>query len=226
VTTRARVVADSALVGEGLRGIIGGGATLQVVEPGRRCPQAGYRGCPSGVLVLAVSGWDHALALLEQAVRRERGPVLVLLPEAEVERVGQLLVRGATGVLGLAQAPSCLSWAVPAVASGAPVLPPELGPRFVDTYLRPVRARVRASAARDRLARLSPREMDVLRQVARGRTNPDVAENLSLSVHTVKDHLRSISRKTSEGSRVGLARLAWEAELQGARAEGAGAGRR
>ncbi|MFI2000104.1 DNA-binding response regulator [Streptomyces sp. NPDC020330] len=213
MTIRAHVVADHNLIGEGLRSIIGAGATLHVVEPGGNLRRTKFaRLLPPDVVVLSVSDWNHVSALLGQATRIGAS-ILVLLPEVELERTGQLLAIGASGVLKLSQATECLPWAVPAASRGALVLPPELSAPFLDTYLRPAHACVRESAARDRLALLSPRELDVLRQVALGRTNPDAARNLSLSVHTVKDHLRSIGRKFSESTRVGMARTAWEAGL-------------
>ncbi|WP_168356889.1 response regulator transcription factor [Streptomyces rhizosphaericola] len=212
MTIRAHVVADHELIGEGLRSIIGSGTALHVVEPRRgirRMPLA--RVLPPDVVILSVSDWNDTSALLEQAIK-SGGSVLVLLHEVELEQAGQLLASGATGVLKLSQAADCLHWAVPAASRGALVLPPEFSSRFLDTYLKPVHACMRKNAARDRLALLSPRELDVLRQVALGRTNPDVAKDLSLSVHTVKDHLRNISRKFSESTRVGMARIAWEAD--------------
>lgn len=52
-----------------------------------------------------------------------------------------------------------------------------------------------------RLGRLTPRELEVLRLVADGRSNKWIAENLSLSALTVKSHLSRISRKLGTGDR-------------------------
>jgi DNA-binding NarL/FixJ family response regulator len=56
---------------------------------------------------------------------------------------------------------------------------------------------------------LTPRELDVLRLVARGLTNPDIARQLVLSEHTVHRHLANISRKLNLSSRAAAA--AWGA---------------
>jgi DNA-binding NarL/FixJ family response regulator len=53
----------------------------------------------------------------------------------------------------------------------------------------------------DRLGRLTPRELEVLRLVADGRSNKWIAESLSLSALTVKSHLSRISRKLGTGER-------------------------
>ena len=54
---------------------------------------------------------------------------------------------------------------------------------------------------------LSPRELDVLKLVARGMSNPDIARQLALSEHTVHRHLTNILRKLSLSSRAAAA--AW-----------------
>lgn len=52
-----------------------------------------------------------------------------------------------------------------------------------------------------RLGRLTPRELEILRLVADGRSNKWIAESLSLSALTVKSHLSRISRKLGTGDR-------------------------
>ena len=54
---------------------------------------------------------------------------------------------------------------------------------------------------------LTPRELDVLKLVAQGLSNPDIARRLMLSEHTVKRHLANILRKLSLSSRAAAA--AW-----------------
>jgi predicted ATPase/DNA-binding CsgD family transcriptional regulator len=60
---------------------------------------------------------------------------------------------------------------------------------------------------------LTPREIEVLRLVAVGLTNPDIAEHLSLSVYTVQTHLRSIFSKINVGSRSAAVRYVFEHNL-------------
>lgn len=57
---------------------------------------------------------------------------------------------------------------------------------------------------------LTRRERDILQEVARGRTNRDVAETLGLSEHTVKNHLKNILQKLHLDNRVQLTRYAYE----------------
>jgi DNA-binding CsgD family transcriptional regulator len=60
---------------------------------------------------------------------------------------------------------------------------------------------------------LTEREAEVLRLVARGRSNPDIAEELVLSVNTVTRHVSNIFDKTTSANRVELARYAFQRGL-------------
>jgi len=62
-------------------------------------------------------------------------------------------------------------------------------------------------------AGLTAREMEVLRLVAQGMTNPQIAERLILSLHTVNAHVRSIYTKLEVNSRSALTRYAIEHHL-------------
>jgi DNA-binding CsgD family transcriptional regulator len=82
--------------------------------------------------------------------------------------------------------------------------------RFLGVDL-PERDRDPAGAAgiaeRDPIASLSPRELDVLRLIARGRTDREIAESLVLSTHTVHRHVANIRTKLGVPSRAAAA--AW-----------------
>jgi two-component system nitrate/nitrite response regulator NarL len=60
---------------------------------------------------------------------------------------------------------------------------------------------------------LTPREKEILQEVARGQTNRDVAVNLGLSEHTVKNHLKNILQKLHLDNRVQLTRYAYESGM-------------
>jgi two-component system, NarL family, nitrate/nitrite response regulator NarL len=65
------------------------------------------------------------------------------------------------------------------------------------------------------VSELTPRERDILLEVARGQTNKEVAASLRLSEHTVKNHLRNILRKLHLDNRVQLTRYAFERGMMG-----------
>jgi DNA-binding NarL/FixJ family response regulator len=62
---------------------------------------------------------------------------------------------------------------------------------------------------------LSPRELDVVRALARGRTNAEIAAELFVSVSTVKTHVGNVQAKLSARNRVEIAVWAWEHGLVG-----------
>lgn len=67
--------------------------------------------------------------------------------------------------------------------------------------------------ARRVLARLSPREYDVMLAIARGRSNAEIAADLFMSVATVKAHVTRILTKLEAGNRTQVALLAHDAGL-------------
>ena len=65
-----------------------------------------------------------------------------------------------------------------------------------------------APRQKDDLAQLSPRELEVLNLVAEGKSDKEIAQMLSLSINTIKTHLRNILSKLQVGNRKEAARVA------------------
>ncbi len=123
---------------------------------------------------------------------REAGPasrVLVLTIFHEDEEIFDALRAGACGYL-LKDAPSGkLAEAIRAAVRGESVLEPSVATKVVAEFNRLSSLRGTEAAAASTL--LSGRELDVLRQVARGRTNKEIASALHVTEGTVKNHLTS-----------------------------------
>ena len=118
--------------------------------------------------------------------------VLVLTTFGEDEVLWSAVEAGAAGfVLKDASAEDLIA-AVRAVAGGGAWFDSAVAPRLLDRYRRVV-----APAARDaaRLDSLTDREHDVLRLMARGATNAEIAESLYVAEATVKTHVGSIFAK-------------------------------
>lgn len=79
-------------------------------------------------------------------------------------------------------------------------------------------------APREALDRLSPRELEVLKLVAAGRTNAEIAERLWLSSNTVRSHVQRIMRKLGVRNRLCLIIFAHELRLLGPAAPARGGG--
>jgi DNA-binding NarL/FixJ family response regulator len=118
--------------------------------------------------------------------------VLVLTTFGEDEVLWGAIEAGAAGFVLKDSSAEDLIAAVRAVAEGAAWFDPAVAPRVLDRYRQVV-----APAARDaaRLDLLTDREHDVLRLMARGATNAEIAGSLHVAEATVKTHVGSIFGK-------------------------------
>ena len=124
------------------------------------------------------------------------------------EYVYGALRAGAAGFVLKGASPALLAEAVRAAHAGDALISPQVTLRL----LRHV-APARASAARQPVAPLSDREVEVVQAIAKGRTNTEIAAELFISLSTVKSHLASIHNKLGVRNRVEVAGWAWETGL-------------
>lgn len=135
--------------------------------------------------------------------------VVVVTTFGHDEYVDQALAAGASGFLLKDSGPALLVAAVRAAAAGDALISPEL--------TVPLLERTRGQAQRGRpLPELSARELDVVRLVARGRTNAEICAELHIALGTVKAHLTSIQQRLDARNRVEVAARAWESGLMDA----------
>jgi DNA-binding NarL/FixJ family response regulator len=148
-----------------------------------------------------------------EATRRIAGvasntSVVVLTTFDEDAYVYGALRAGASGFL-LKYAPAEeLVNAIRVVASGEGMLAPSVTRRVIEQFAR----RAPDTAAAERVAALSPREREVLRLVARGMTNGEIAQELIVSPATVKTHVARLLEKLEVRDRVQATALAFEAD--------------
>jgi DNA-binding NarL/FixJ family response regulator len=120
------------------------------------------------------------------------------------------LAAGASGFLLKDVTPEHLVAAVRLVRSGDALLAPTITRRLVERFAR--RDNVKPTLHRD-LSRLTPRELDVLRLLATGLSNAELADQLTLSVATVKTHVARILSKLGLRDRVQAVVVAYETGL-------------
>jgi DNA-binding NarL/FixJ family response regulator len=123
------------------------------------------------------------------------------------EYVHKALRNGAAGFLLKDSGPALLIEAVRAAVSGDALISPSITVRLLEHLSPP------APAGDD--GGLSPRELDVVKLAARGLTNAEIANQLFISVGTVKTHLGSVHSKLNARNRVEVAAWAWERRLVG-----------
>lgn len=123
---------------------------------------------------------------------------------------------GASGFLLKNAEPTELVAAIRSVASGDAVISPRVTRRMLEMFSGHLPEPGKAPTGIDpRLAELTPREVEVLRAVAEGLSNGEIAERLFLSEATVKTHVGRILAKLGVRDRVQAVILAFETKLVG-----------
>ncbi|MEU9624501.1 response regulator transcription factor [Streptomyces sp. NPDC048155] len=134
--------------------------------------------------------------------------VLVLTTFDLDEYLFAALRAGAAGFLLKDAEPERVIDAVRVVEAGAALLDPAVTRRLIDRF-----AQAPDPFDTTRLGRLTPRETEVLRQVARGLSNAEIAAALDISAPTVKDHVSVILGKLGVRDRVQATIAAYETGL-------------
>lgn len=211
---RVLLVDDQALVRGGFRSILDGQDDIEVVgeaADGREAIDRTRTLLPDVILM------DIRMPRLDgiEATRRLLGGgcsarVLILTTFDEDEYVYQALRAGASGFLLKSAPPRELAGAVRTVAAGEALLAPEITRRMIEEYVR----RPRPGSGRGAgLETLTPRELEVLGLIARGRSNAEIAAQLYLSEPTVKTHITRILAKLGLRDRVQAVVFAYECGL-------------
>lgn len=141
--------------------------------------------------------------------------VLVLTTFDLDEYAFAALRAGASGFLLKDSEPAALVAAIRTVASGDAVVAPRVTRRMLELFAphMPVRADTPPSDTDPRLDSLTPRETEVLRAVARGLSNSEIAAELFVSEATVKTHVGNILAKLAVRDRVQAVIVAYESGL-------------
>ncbi len=206
---------DQALVRGGFRVILESHDDIEVVgeaSDGVEAVEQVARSRPDIVLMDirmphmdGIEATRRVLSIPDSSVR-----VLVLSTFDQDEYVYDALRAGASGFLLKSAPPHELVHAVRTVAAGEALLAPEITRRMIEEYVRRPRPSSDRPAA---LAELTARELEVLRLIACGDSNADIASALFLSEPTVKTHVSRILSKLGVRDRVQAVVLGYECGL-------------
>jgi DNA-binding NarL/FixJ family response regulator len=213
MTIRVVIADDQAMVRAGFRMILDAQDGIEVVAEaadGVEALEAVRRLRPHVALLdirmPRMSGLDVARALADEPVQ-----VVVVTTFDLDEYVHAALRHGAAGFLLKTAGPALLVEAVRAAADGESLISPSITVRLLAELAAaggPTAAR--QEDARQAATRLTARELDVARLVARGATNAEIAGELFLSLGTVKAHLAGIQARLDARNRVEIAAWMWE----------------
>ncbi len=211
--TRVLIADDQALVRAGFRVMLEAQPDLDVVGEagdGREAIEAARVLRPHVVLMDIRMPAVDGIEATRRIVRERMSPRVLILTTFDLdEYVYEALRAGAAGFLLKDAGRDELIHAVRVVAAGEALLAPSITRRLIEDYAgRPL--------ARDRpvkLADLTPRELEVLRLIARGLSNADIARTLVVGDATVKTHITRIFAKLGLHDRAQAVVVAYESGL-------------
>jgi DNA-binding NarL/FixJ family response regulator len=216
-TIKVLVVDDHSLVRAGFRSILSSEEDIDVVgdaKDGREAVEVAVQEVPDVVLMdIRMPGMDglEATRLITAHPRLPITKVVVLTTFDLDEYVFGALRAGASGFLLKGVEPPALIAAVRTVAGGDALLDPGATRRLVEAYVRDDKA---ATPARFALpSTLTTRELEILRFIAGGLTNTEIAAKLFISPLTCKSHVSRILTKLDARDRTQLVVLAYEGGL-------------
>ncbi|MER6975954.1 response regulator [Streptomyces carpinensis] len=212
---RVLLVDDQALVRGGFHSILSGQEDIEVVgeaADGAEAVDSALTLLPDVILMDIRMPRMDGIEATRRLLRGGRCParVLILTTFDEDEYVYQALRAGASGFLLKSAPPRELAGAIRTVAAGEALLAPEITRRMIEEYVR----RPRPGQGRPTgLQTLTPRELEVLNLIARGRSNAEIGAELFLSEPTIKTHVTRILAKLGLRDRVQAVVHAYETGL-------------
>jgi DNA-binding NarL/FixJ family response regulator len=212
---RVAIVDDDALVRAGLTMMLDGVHGISIVgdaADGDQVMQLVDAHAPDVILMDIRMPRVDGIAATGRVRRRPNPPeVLVLTTFDTDDHVVRALRAGASGFLLKDTPPAKIVAAIHAVADGEPAISPQVMRRLMD---RVAVAADQHQKAQNRLKALTEREVEVVRAVATGHSNAEIATALFMSIATVKAHISSILSKLGLDNRTQIALLAHDAGLE------------
>ncbi|ANE46191.1 chemotaxis protein CheY [Paenibacillus swuensis] len=211
---RVIIVDDHEHAREGMRDIVGMDPSFHIVAEGR-----------NGVEALELTErWMPDLLLMDiqmpdmdglEATKRikERFPyvkIVLVTVSDDVTHLFEALRKGAQGYLLKNLQPSAWHEYLRAIAIDEAPMSKEVAGKLLREFSPATSKSAEVPAVQEGITRLTGREREILECVASGQSNRDVAAALSISEHTVKNHLKNILQKLHLDNRVQLTRYAFE----------------
>ncbi len=204
---RVLIADDHALVRDGIKSLLGLTEDIEVVgeaSDGREAIAQASRLKPDVILMdIAMPGLGGLEAALELKREGSKARILVLTQYDDLEYVRRFLKIGIAGYVLKRMFGSELAAAIRSAARGGLVLDPQVAAEAMQTV-----PEERAGTGEDLYELLTDREKQVLRLVALGQSNKEVAEELGISVKTAMSHREHLMEKLNLRNRTDLIKFA------------------
>jgi two-component system response regulator NreC len=203
---RVLIAEDHATVREGLKLILGAQSDIEVVADtgdGRNAITLTQQLRPDIVLMdISMPGLNGQKATAQLKECCPDVHVMALTRHQEDGYLQQMLRAGASGYILKQSPPAELIHAIRAVANGGKYLDSTVAGRMMGSYVG------RSVISGQTLSELSERETEVLRLIAWGYSNKEIANRLNLSVKTIESHKANAMKKLGMSSRIDIVRYA------------------
>jgi len=196
---RVLIVDDQAIVRKGIRALLAEVEAIAVVgeaSNGKEAVAQALALTPDVTLMdLAMPGMDGLEAIRQITAHQAGARILVLTSFVSDDKVFPAIKAGALGYLLKDSEPADLIRAIKQVDRGEPSLHPSIAVKVLQELRRPAERTPPPNA-------LTAREVEVLRLVAKGMSNRDIAAQLTTTEATIKTHVSSILSKLQLANRV------------------------
>ena len=195
---------DHNLMRSGLKSLLSGMQGVEVVAEATNGKEAvDLAGSANPDVVLMDIGMKELNGIEAAAIIARNNPsvrVIILSMHDTHDFVSEALKAGAAGYLLKDAVPLELEFALQAVINGETYLSPKVSRQVVQSYVRPADAEIGLEA-------LSPRQREILKAIARGRTTKQIAYDLGLSAKTIETHRAQIMERLDIHDVAGLVRF-------------------
>lgn len=189
---------DHTIVREGVKCLLEEGGDIEVIgeaTDGYECLNAISKMNPNVVLLdITMPNLDGLKVLQIMKEQEMSTKALILTGKADMDNLVQAMDMGCDGYILKSADSAALKKAVHSVYNGETYIEPSLKPMLTETVSN-------RGTAKDKLNELTRREIDVLKLLAEGLINKEIANRLNISERTVKNHVSNIFKKISVSDR-------------------------